>query len=157
MPTNGGPRVLLISDQQRLIDAFVTALRSRWPEAEIQTAWNAATGVQLVVGCTPELVVLDADLPDRHGADVLTDIRRSSDVPVVLLTDGGRWSDESRAQGIEANLRLPKPFSMEALMRFARRVLDGDERFPASRCAGNDRVVQPPDAKCPLASEPPHE
>jgi DNA-binding response OmpR family regulator len=80
---------------------------------------------------------------------VLTGIRRSSDVPIVLLTGGGRWSDESRAQGSEATLRLPKPFSMEAVMGFARRALDGDEPIPASGCAGDDGVDQPSDARMP--------
>jgi DNA-binding response OmpR family regulator len=149
MQTNDAPRVLLISDQQRLLDVLVTALRSRWPEAEIQTAWNAATGVQLVVDWRPGLVVLDADLPDRNGFDALIEIRCLSDVPVVLLTGGGRWSDASRARGVEDAFRLHKPFSMGTLIGFARRVLDRGDQVSSSRFTVNHVVVQPSDARVP--------
>jgi DNA-binding response OmpR family regulator len=150
MQSNGGPHVLLISDEQRLLDALVTAFRSVWPTAEILTACGAATVAQLVFDRNLKLVVLDADLSERNGFDVLADIRRTSNVPVVLLTGGGRWSDESRKPGIEVNLRLPKPFSTRALIRFARRVVDRDDQILPGLSASIDAVeIQPSDAEMP--------
>jgi DNA-binding response OmpR family regulator len=124
MQARSNPRIVLTTAEQRLMDALVAAFRPQWPDAEILMASDAESGLLLVRDRQPALVVLDADAGDRRDSDVLADIRRASDAPVILLTAGGRWSEESRASNIGRNVRLPKPFSVRALIRFARAALE---------------------------------
>lgn len=62
------------------------------------------------------LVVLDVMLPEVNGFDILRDIRRASEVPVILLT--ARGDDVDRIVGLEigADDYLPKPFNARELL-----------------------------------------
>ena len=78
-------------------------------------AANAQAGHRLACDSYPALVVLDTAGEDRH--------RHRWDAPVILLTSGGRLSEESRGDAGGWTLRLPKPFSMRALIHLARSVI----------------------------------
>ncbi len=76
-----------------------------------------------------DLVVLDLNMPDVHGLEVLRFIRtheRFRDLPVVILTTRG--DDESRAAAAEggADLYLTKPFTPESLGPSVRQLLERD-------------------------------
>jgi two-component system response regulator CpxR len=71
-----------------------------------------------------DLIILDVMLPGKNGFEILKDVRKASDIPVIMLTARGTEGD--RIQGLEAGADdyLPKPFSpreliarMEAVMR----------------------------------------
>lgn len=55
---------------------------------------SAEDATQLVRGDCPDVVVLDLDLPDEDGFDVLRRIREESDVPLILLSENGASVDE---------------------------------------------------------------
>jgi DNA-binding response OmpR family regulator len=116
-------KILLVDDEQRLLDALVTAFHFRWPEAEVITATDADSGLWLALGCNPDAVVLDIGLPDRSGLDVLTEIRRSSDVPVILLTAAREEMDHVRGLELGADDYLGKPFGNMALLSHVKAVL----------------------------------
>ncbi len=71
----------------------------------------------------PDLVVLDVMIPRVDGLDVLKDLRRSGDVPVILLT--ARADEADRVVGLElgADDYVVKPFSPRELVARARTVL----------------------------------
>jgi two-component system response regulator VicR len=116
-------RIVLIDDDQRLLDVLCTIFRFRWPEADILTATDGETGLWLALEHSTDLVVLDISLPDRSGFDVLTDIRRSSDVPVVLLTAAKDETDHVRGLELGADDYLNKPFGNMALLAHVKAVL----------------------------------
>jgi DNA-binding response OmpR family regulator len=123
-------RILLIDDDQRLLDALVTMLSFRWPEAEIVTATDGETSLELLArsserGADPpvDIVVLDVGLPDRSGLDVLVAIRRTSDVPVVLLTAARDEANHVRGLELGADDYLIKPFNSMTLLAHVDAVL----------------------------------
>ncbi len=75
-----------------------------------------------------DLVVLDIMLPNRSGFDVLRDIRKISDVPIILLT--ARDSETDRVVGLElgADDYVAKPFKPRELVARMRAVLRRTER-----------------------------
>ena len=75
-----------------------------------------------------DLVVLDIMLPNRSGLDLLRDIRKTSEVPVILLT--ARDSETDRVVGLElgADDYVPKPFKPRELVARMRAVLRRTER-----------------------------
>ena len=86
----------------------------------------AGTGeraLQLADLVEPDLVLLDLNLPDRDGRDVCRELRRESDVPIVMLTARGTETD--RVVGLEmgADDYIVKPFSSAEVISRIRAVL----------------------------------
>ena len=74
-------------------------------------------------GTKPDLVVLDLGLPGMDGLDVARELRRSSGVPIVMLTARGDESDRIVGLELGADDYLVKPFSPRELVARVRAVL----------------------------------
>jgi DNA-binding response OmpR family regulator len=88
----------------------------------VQTAADGA-GTLLAVGADPpDIVLLDLDLPDLDGLDVLSAVRRRGELPVIVLT--GRRLEQDRVAGLErgADDYVLKPFSARELIARIRTV-----------------------------------
>src|SRR5688500_1904693 len=95
-------------------------------EAEGMTVQAASdgAGALLAVGSEPpDIVLLDLDLPDLDGLDVLTAVRKRGDLPIIVLT--GRRLEQDRVAGLErgADDYVVKPFSPRELVARIRTVL----------------------------------
>lgn len=103
-------RFLIVEDDIDVVKLVSTCLRMRWPEAELETAAEGKTALDLAKGWAPDLVVLDLGLPRDDGVDVLHGIRRLSNVPVVILTAND--DQAKRVLGLEAGADdyILKPF-----------------------------------------------
>src|SRR5204862_7856903 len=88
-------------------------------------------------GSRPDLVVLDLGLPGQDGLDVTRELRRTSNVPIVMLT--ARGDESERVVGLElgADDYLVKPFSPKELVARVRAVL---RRTQATRAAGPETI-----------------
>jgi two-component system alkaline phosphatase synthesis response regulator PhoP len=80
----------------------------------------------------PALVVLDLGLPDRDGLDVTRELRRLSDVPIVILTARGDESDRIVGLELGADDYVVKPFSPKEVVARVRAVLRRSEGKAAS-------------------------
>jgi DNA-binding response OmpR family regulator len=74
-------------------------------------------------GSRPDLVILDLGLPGRDGLDVAREIRRSSNVPIVMLTARGDETDRVAGLELGADDYVVKPFSPKELVARVRSVL----------------------------------
>ena len=79
-------KVLVIEDDQSIIDAIKVAFEFRWPNATLCDAKTGKKGVDLVSREFPNIVILDLNLPDTSGFNILKEIRTFSTVPVIILT-----------------------------------------------------------------------
>ena len=140
-------QVLIIDDDRKLTAMLAEYLRPRGVAAA--AAADAARGLEMLARGTFDAVVLDVMLPDMDGFEVCRRIRRTSDVPVLMLT--ARGDPEDRVVGLElgADDYLPKPFDprellarLRAIMR--RRARGGSERSTVLRFG---RLEIDPDAR----------
>jgi DNA-binding response OmpR family regulator len=119
MATKG--EVLIVDDEPG-----ITRLITMYLEREgFQTA-SARTGaeaLEMVADLKPSLVVLDIMLPDVDGWEVCREIRRSSDVPIIMLT--AREGDEDKIVGLElgADDYVTKPFVPRELVARVKAIL----------------------------------
>jgi two-component system, OmpR family, alkaline phosphatase synthesis response regulator PhoP len=74
-------------------------------------------------GAKPDLVVLDLGLPGQDGLDVTRELRRSSNVPIVILTARGDEADRIVGLELGADDYVVKPFSPKELVARIRAVL----------------------------------
>jgi len=81
---NKNATILLIEDDIRLLNSNRLLLESEG--YHVLDAKNLAQAQKHLTGETPDLIVLDIMLPDGNGLDFLAELRRTSEIPVLLLT-----------------------------------------------------------------------
>ena len=113
--------VLVVDDERKIRDLLRSYLeRDGYRVVDTGSGYEA---VDIARGVQPDLIVLDLGLPDLSGEDVLHSVRRSSAVPVVMLT--ARASEGDRIAGLKlgADDYLTKPFSPGELVARVEAVL----------------------------------
>ena len=116
-------KVLLIEDSEEIVKAVSLSFKLRWPEATFLTADQGGAGIELVKSESPDIVLLDINLPDISGFDVLESIRLFSDVPVIILTVRKEQIDELTGLEMGADDYIVKPFAPTNLLTRVRAVL----------------------------------
>ena len=93
-------------------------------------ASDGEQGLRVFYEHDPDVVVLDVTMPRKNGFEVLRDIRRVSDVPVIMLTARGEDTDQVRGLELGADDYVIKPFSHLALLARIKAVLRRAELPP---------------------------
>lgn len=107
-------RVLLVDDEPGLLRALGMALRaSGW---RVTTAADGRSALRAHEHERADVVVLDLGLPDMDGVEVLTTLRRSGDVPVLVLSARDQSADKVRALDAGADDFVTKPFELQELL-----------------------------------------
>jgi DNA-binding response OmpR family regulator len=107
-------RVLVVEDEAALRRVIERNLTGRG--VAVREAASAAEAITALNTELPELMLLDINLPDRTGWDILRDLQqRRVDVPTIVLS-AVRVS-QSRLDEFHPLAYLPKPFPIEALLR----------------------------------------
>jgi DNA-binding response OmpR family regulator len=130
-----GTTVLLIEDELDLRE-LVRGYLQREGIGVLSTG-SGAEGIALAAGGTADLVVLDLGLPDVPGEEVVREVRRGSDVPIVVLSGRAGEADRIRCFELGADDYVTKPFSPRELVLRARAILrrgraDGPAGAPGS-------------------------
>jgi DNA-binding response OmpR family regulator len=149
-----GARILVVEDEESISEPFADALRRAGFEPLV--TGTAAGALAMAAECEPDLVMLDLALPDGDGKDVCRELRRRSDVPIVMLTARGTEMDKIVGLELGADDYVVKPFSAAEVISRIRAVLrrsdrsekaperpiavDGVELDPAARRATLDSV-----------------
>ena len=113
---------------------------------EVLVAGNGESAIASARGSKPDLVVLDLGLPGRDGLDVARELRRSSNVPIVMLTARGDESDRIIGLELGADDYIVKPFSPKELVARVRAVL----RRTGSAGEGGTEVLRAADVEVDL-------
>jgi len=123
-------KVLLIEDDQSIINAISVAFEFRWPDVQVVAAMSGKEGIDLVKRESPDVVILDLNLPDISGFEVLKGFRAFSSVPTIILTV--RFEDADVLKGLEAGADdyIVKPFNYLTLLARVKAVLRRTEREP---------------------------
>jgi two-component system KDP operon response regulator KdpE len=117
MPTT----VLVVDDEppiRRFLRTSLGAVGHR-----VVTAEDAAGALAMLRSEKPDVVILDLGLPDKSGLDVITEIRRHSPVPIIVLS--ARSDERAKVASLDlgADDYISKPFGMAELMARLRAAL----------------------------------
>jgi two-component system KDP operon response regulator KdpE len=123
-------KILVVDDDPRLREALEVGLQLQWQDAEVLVAADGEAGLELFFQDEPDVVLLDVSMPRMNGFDVLREVRRVSDVPVIMLTARGEDVDQVRGLELGADDYVPKPFSHLALMARIKAVIRRAEMPP---------------------------
>ncbi len=118
---SAGGRVLVVEDDEEIVDVLRRTLRAEG--YEVRAALDGPEALEDLDEFAPDLVVLDLGLPGMDGMEVMSTIRESSEVPVLMLT--ARADPEDRVAGLDtgADDYLIKPFDRAELLARIRALL----------------------------------
>jgi len=120
-----GPQILVVEDERAISEPLAKLLAREGFEARV--AATVADAMAEFSAHPPDLILLDLNLPDGDGRDVAREIRRSSGVPIIMLTARGTETDRIVGLEIGADDYVVKPFSSAEVIARIRAVLRRSE------------------------------
>ncbi|MDZ4768502.1 MAG: response regulator [Chloroflexota bacterium] len=111
---DSGTRVLIIDDEIQIRRFLRISLEANG--YRVSEAVAGEPGIAEAARLRPELIILDLELPDIDGFEVLKRLREWSQVPVIVLSVRGEDRDKIAALDSGADDYLTKPFSVDELM-----------------------------------------
>jgi two-component system response regulator RegX3 len=124
----GRRRVLLVEDEDSITVPLSEALGREGFDASV--ASTAAEALELAREVEPDVVLLDVMLPDGSGFDVCRELRRTSQVPIIMVTARGEEADRVVGLELGADDYVTKPFSAREVVARIRAVLRRTEQAP---------------------------
>ena len=107
-------RILIIEDEEKI--ARFIELELAHEGYKIQKSFNGREGLEMVENGHFDLVLLDIMLPALNGLEVLRRIRRTSEIPVIMLTARDAVMDKVSGLDMGADDYITKPFAIEELL-----------------------------------------
>ena len=125
--------ILLIDDDEKL-GVLLEAFFQRF-DLNLKVAHDPETGLGMLASADTDLVILDVMLPGQDGFEVCRTIRKTSAVPIIMLTARGEVTDRIVGLEIGADDYMPKPFEPRELVARIQNVL---RRSSSSRPQGQE-------------------
>ena len=116
-------RILLVEDEEKL--ARMVEMELKYEGYQVEKALDGRRGLELALGGSFDLVLLDIMLPQLSGMEVLRRLRRESQVPVIMLTARDSVVDKVAGLDSGADDYITKPFAIEELLARIRAALRG--------------------------------
>lgn len=135
------PRLLVVDDDRRLAALLREYLTPMGYEVELRH--NGPDGLAEALAGEYEAVILDVMMPGMDGIAVLRELRKSSDVPVLMLTALGEEADRIVGLELGADDYLPKTFSSRELLARLRAVTRRKRSVPAETAAPTELRAGP--------------
>ncbi len=126
------PRILVVDDEKSVTDLLAYNLRKA--HYDVLTAADGREALRLAQESRPDLILLDLMIPEVDGLDVCRELRKTSAVPIIMITARGEEIDRVVGLELGADDYVTKPFSVRELLARIKAVLrrTGEEDKEAS-------------------------
>ena len=128
-------KITLVDDDENITTSVSLALESHGHT--VKAYYDGATGLAALESDPPDLAILDVKMPRMDGMEVLRRLRRTTDLPVIILTSKDEEIDEILGFNLGADDYIHKPFSQRLLIERVKALLrrvgaDGEEPAPVA-------------------------
>ena len=130
-------RILVVDDEPSVTDLLAYNLRKA--HYDVSIAADGRTALRLAGESQPDLILLDLMIPEVDGLDVCRKLRKTSNVPVIMITARGEEIDRVIGLELGADDYVTKPFSVRELMARIKAVLrraQNDNSEPSTIISG---------------------
>ena len=130
-------RILVVDDEPSVTDLLAYNLRKAL--YDVQVAADGRAALRLAGEFQPDLILLDLMIPEVDGLDVCRELRKTSNVPVIMITARGEEIDRVIGLELGADDYVTKPFSVRELMARVKAVLrraQNDNTEPSTIISG---------------------
>lgn len=124
--------ILIVDDDKNFVETLKDGLRLKELDADVTVAASAHEALSVLSRAVPSLVVLDVQLPDMHGVELLRTIKESArlkKVPVIFIS--AKYTEPAdRAEAVLAGgvSFFSKPVDIDDLWQEIRYLLDKEEK-----------------------------
>lgn len=112
--SNNKYKILVVEDDHNILSMIQTVLETNG--YQVLTAQRCRQGILMLSSHVPDLVVLDLGLPDMDGEEFIRLTRRSSMIPIIVLSARTEEQDKVSALDLGANDYITKPFGTAELL-----------------------------------------
>ena len=105
-------KVLIIEDEKNLASVLYDALCN---EFSVAKAFDGEEGLRKFYDVSPDIVLLDINLPKIIGWDICSEIRKISEIPIIIMTARDSDIDEYKGLKLGADDYITKPFNLKIL------------------------------------------
>ena len=136
-------KITLVDDDENIVTSVGLALESHGHT--VKSYYDGAAGLAALENDPPDLAILDVKMPRMDGMEVLRRLRRTTDLPVIILTSKDEEIDEILGFNLGADDYIHKPFSQRLLIERVKALLrragaDGEEAPAAT--ADSTRAIK---------------
>lgn len=107
-------KILIIEDDEKLRDELEIFLNKNGYQAQALKTFNNT--IQDILNINPDLALLDINLPNVDGEFVCKEIRKVSDMPIIIITSRDNELDELLSINYGADHYITKPFNIQILL-----------------------------------------
>jgi len=118
-------KILVVDDEKKIVEILKGYLEREG--YQVITAYDGRAALDLAWSNAPDLIVLDLMLPEVSGWDVCRELRRKSDVPIIMLTARDDTTDKIIGLELGADDYVTKPFDPKEVISRVRAVLRRSE------------------------------
>lgn len=122
----GKTRILVVDDDVNICELIRLYLEKEG--YDVQTVYNGRSGIEAFGEYTPSIVILDIMLPGIDGWQVCRELRKVSNIPIIMLTAKGETFDKVLGLELGADDYMVKPFEPKELVARVKAVLRRYER-----------------------------
>lgn len=108
------PKILIIEDDEKLRDELKIFLNKNGYEATVLTTFDNT--IQEILKRKPDLILLDINLPNTDGEYICKEIRKQSNMPIIIVTSRDNEFDELLSINNGADHYITKPFNIQILL-----------------------------------------
>jgi two-component system response regulator VicR len=123
-------KILVVDDETSVTDLIGYNLKKA--HYEVMVAHDGEAALAAAQKHTPDLVLLDLMLPKIDGLDVCRELRKTSQIPIIMVTARGEETDRVIGLELGADDYICKPFSMRELLARIKAVLRRQKAGPAA-------------------------
>ena len=105
-------KILIIEDEKNLASVLYDALCD---EFSVVKAFDGEEGLRKFYDVSPDIVLLDINLPKIIGWDICSEIRKISEIPIIIMTARDSDIDEYKGLKLGADDYITKPFNLKIL------------------------------------------
>ena len=114
-------KITLVDDDENIVTSVSLALESHGHT--VKAYYDGASGLAALENDPPDMAILDVKMPRMDGMEVLRRLRRTSELPVIILTSKDEEIDEILGFNLGADDYIHKPFSQRLLIERVKAVL----------------------------------
>lgn len=106
--------VLIVDDDRLIMKLFTINLTAKG--YKVLSAYNGKEGLEVISEHEPDVIILDIMMPIMNGLEMLEELRKISEIPVIIVSGYGEPESVEKARKLGIECFMNKPFEMEDLM-----------------------------------------
>ena len=108
------PKILIVEDDKKLREQVEIFLNNNGYEVELLEKFDST--IQDIISINADLILLDINLPGADGEYICKEVRKNSNVPIIIVTSRDNEVDELLSLNYGADQYVTKPFNIQILL-----------------------------------------